>query len=89
MTRLAETAIAATVGCASSLARARARRAARQARASEPQRLMVVAMGKLGGGELNVSSDVDLVFVYPEEGCDRWARSRSPIRNSSIASGGA
>jgi glutamate-ammonia-ligase adenylyltransferase len=29
---------------------------------------MVVAMGKLGGGELNVSSDVDLVFVYPEDG---------------------
>ncbi len=33
-----------------------------------PQRLVVVGMGKLGGGELNVSSDVDLVFVYPEEG---------------------
>ena len=33
-----------------------------------PQRLIVVGMGKLGGGELNVSSDVDLVFVYPEEG---------------------
>ena len=34
----------------------------------DPQRLIVVAMGKLGGGELNVSSDVDLVFLYPEEG---------------------
>ncbi|HEX8010942.1 MAG TPA: bifunctional [glutamate--ammonia ligase]-adenylyl-L-tyrosine phosphorylase/[glutamate--ammonia-ligase] adenylyltransferase [Casimicrobiaceae bacterium] len=33
-----------------------------------PQRLIVVAMGKLGGAELNVSSDVDLVFVYPEDG---------------------
>ena len=32
------------------------------------QRLVVVAMGKLGGRELNVSSDVDLVFLYPEEG---------------------
>jgi len=32
------------------------------------QRLLVVGMGKLGGGELNVSSDVDLVFVYPEDG---------------------
>ncbi|MGH8728940.1 MAG: bifunctional [glutamate--ammonia ligase]-adenylyl-L-tyrosine phosphorylase/[glutamate--ammonia-ligase] adenylyltransferase [Burkholderiales bacterium] len=32
------------------------------------QKLLVVGMGKLGGGELNVSSDVDLVFVYPEEG---------------------
>jgi glutamate-ammonia-ligase adenylyltransferase len=25
-------------------------------------------MGKLGGGELNVSSDIDLIFLYPEEG---------------------
>src|SRR5579862_1553634 len=33
-----------------------------------PQQMIVVGMGKLGGGELNVSSDVDLVFVYPEEG---------------------
>jgi glutamate-ammonia-ligase adenylyltransferase len=30
--------------------------------------LLVVGMGKLGGRELNVSSDVDLVFVYPDEG---------------------
>jgi glutamate-ammonia-ligase adenylyltransferase len=28
--------------------------------------LIVVGMGKLGGGELNVSSDIDLVFVHPE-----------------------
>src|SRR5258708_11103836 len=32
------------------------------------QDLVVVGMGKLGGGELNVSSDVDLVFLYPDEG---------------------
>src|SRR5439155_23025057 len=32
------------------------------------QRLIVVGMGKLGGGELNVSSDIDLVFIYPEAG---------------------
>ncbi|MBE0620264.1 MAG: bifunctional [glutamate--ammonia ligase]-adenylyl-L-tyrosine phosphorylase/[glutamate--ammonia-ligase] adenylyltransferase, partial [Burkholderiales bacterium] len=32
------------------------------------QALMVVGMGKLGGRELNVSSDIDLIFVYPEEG---------------------
>lgn len=30
--------------------------------------LIVVGMGKLGGRELNVSSDIDLIFVYPEEG---------------------
>ncbi|MBK5914408.1 bifunctional [glutamate--ammonia ligase]-adenylyl-L-tyrosine phosphorylase/[glutamate--ammonia-ligase] adenylyltransferase [Rhodocyclus purpureus] len=33
-----------------------------------PQRLLVIGMGKLGGRELNVSSDVDFIFVYPEEG---------------------
>ncbi|MBQ5963426.1 bifunctional [glutamate--ammonia ligase]-adenylyl-L-tyrosine phosphorylase/[glutamate--ammonia-ligase] adenylyltransferase [Massilia sp. ZL223] len=33
-----------------------------------PQRMMVLAMGKQGGGELNVSSDIDLIFVYPEDG---------------------
>ena len=32
------------------------------------QELLVIAMGKLGGGELNVSSDIDLIFVYPEDG---------------------
>ena len=38
------------------------------AESGAPQRLVTVAMGKLGGAELNVSSDVDLVFVYPEDG---------------------
>ena len=33
-----------------------------------PQRLLVIGMGKLGGRELNVSSDIDLIFIYPEEG---------------------
>jgi len=32
------------------------------------QRLIVIGMGKLGGAELNVSSDVDLIFAFPEEG---------------------
>jgi glutamate-ammonia-ligase adenylyltransferase len=38
------------------------------------QALVLVGMGKLGGRELNVSSDIDLIFVYPEEGetvCER------------------
>ncbi len=30
--------------------------------------LWVVGMGKLGGRELNVSSDIDLVYVYDEDG---------------------
>ncbi|MES1981924.1 MAG: bifunctional [glutamate--ammonia ligase]-adenylyl-L-tyrosine phosphorylase/[glutamate--ammonia-ligase] adenylyltransferase [Pseudomonadota bacterium] len=34
----------------------------------EAQQLLVIGMGKLGGGELNVSSDIDLIFVYPEDG---------------------
>lgn len=33
-----------------------------------PQRLVVFGLGKLGGGELNFSSDVDLVYAYPENG---------------------
>jgi [glutamine synthetase] adenylyltransferase / [glutamine synthetase]-adenylyl-L-tyrosine phosphorylase len=32
------------------------------------QPLVVLAMGKLGGGELNFSSDVDLVLLFPEHG---------------------
>ncbi|WP_083460581.1 bifunctional [glutamate--ammonia ligase]-adenylyl-L-tyrosine phosphorylase/[glutamate--ammonia-ligase] adenylyltransferase [Gulbenkiania mobilis] len=32
------------------------------------QSLIVIAMGKLGGYELNVSSDIDLIFIYPESG---------------------
>lgn len=34
----------------------------------EPQEMIVLGMGKLGGGELNVSSDIDLIFVYAEDG---------------------
>jgi len=37
------------------------------AAALEEKALVVVAMGKLGGRELNVSSDIDLIFVYPGE----------------------
>jgi glutamate-ammonia-ligase adenylyltransferase len=33
-----------------------------------PQQMIVIAMGKQGGFELNVSSDIDLIFVYPEDG---------------------
>jgi glutamate-ammonia-ligase adenylyltransferase len=36
--------------------------------AGAPQRLAVIGMGKVGGHELNVSSDIDLVFTYPEAG---------------------
>ena len=33
-----------------------------------PQNLVVIGMGKLGAGELNFSSDIDLVFTYPQAG---------------------
>jgi [glutamine synthetase] adenylyltransferase / [glutamine synthetase]-adenylyl-L-tyrosine phosphorylase len=33
-----------------------------------PARLAALAFGKLGGDELNYSSDIDLMFVYDEEG---------------------
>ncbi|MDB6014266.1 MAG: glutamine-synthetase adenylyltransferase [Gammaproteobacteria bacterium] len=39
------------------------------------QPLVVLAMGKLGGGELNFSSDVDLVLLFPEHGETDGARS--------------
>src|SRR5947207_2410795 len=39
----------------------------RMAEGGRRSKLTVVGMGKLGGGELNVSSDVDLVFLYPGE----------------------
>jgi glutamate-ammonia-ligase adenylyltransferase len=42
------------------------------------QELIVIGMGKLGGRELNVSSDIDLIFVYPEDGDTDGAR---PISN--------
>ena len=32
------------------------------------QRLVVFGLGKLGGGELNFSSDIDLVYAYPNGG---------------------
>ncbi|MCC5452691.1 bifunctional [glutamate--ammonia ligase]-adenylyl-L-tyrosine phosphorylase/[glutamate--ammonia-ligase] adenylyltransferase [Rheinheimera sp. UJ51] len=34
----------------------------------EPMPLLILGMGKLGGGELNFSSDIDLIFTYPSNG---------------------
>ncbi len=45
--------------------------------AGERQRLIVVGMGKLGGRELNVSSDIDLIFIYPDDGDTDGERSIS------------
>ncbi|WP_022665827.1 bifunctional [glutamate--ammonia ligase]-adenylyl-L-tyrosine phosphorylase/[glutamate--ammonia-ligase] adenylyltransferase [Desulfospira joergensenii] len=45
------------------------------------QQLMVLGMGKLGAGELNFSSDIDLIFVYPEEGFVKDESGRDGISN--------
>ena len=71
MTALAETAVAAALTLLESALEAEHGTPVAGGRL---QKLIVVAMGKFGGGELNVSSDVDLVFVYPEEGETRGAR---------------
>jgi [glutamine synthetase] adenylyltransferase / [glutamine synthetase]-adenylyl-L-tyrosine phosphorylase len=42
-----------------------------------PQQLVVIALGKLGAGELNLSSDVDLVFAFPENGSTAGGRKTS------------
>ncbi len=44
----------------------------------QPQELVVLGMGKLGGRELNFSSDIDLVLLYPEPG---ETDGRRPIAN--------
>lgn len=47
------------------------------AESGQPQEMLVIGMGKLGGGELNVSSDIDLIFVFPEDGETNGARTLS------------
>ncbi|MGE9550323.1 bifunctional [glutamate--ammonia ligase]-adenylyl-L-tyrosine phosphorylase/[glutamate--ammonia-ligase] adenylyltransferase [Erwinia amylovora] len=40
----------------------------------EAQPLLILGMGKLGGGELNFSSDIDLIFTWPENGSTTGGR---------------
>ncbi|EPM4835411.1 TPA: bifunctional [glutamate--ammonia ligase]-adenylyl-L-tyrosine phosphorylase/[glutamate--ammonia-ligase] adenylyltransferase [Vibrio parahaemolyticus] len=40
----------------------------------EAQPMLIIGMGKLGGSELNFSSDIDLIFTYPENGETQGAR---------------
>jgi glutamate-ammonia-ligase adenylyltransferase len=42
--------------------------------AGERQEFIVLGMGKLGGGELNFSSDIDLIFLFPDKGTTSGAR---------------
>ena len=43
-------------------------------RSGLPQKMIVLGMGKLGAGELNLSSDIDLIFGYPEGGETQGAK---------------
>lgn len=40
----------------------------------EPVPLLIVGMGKLGGRELNFSSDIDLIFTFPHNGVTQGGR---------------
>ncbi|MBE0439349.1 MAG: bifunctional [glutamate--ammonia ligase]-adenylyl-L-tyrosine phosphorylase/[glutamate--ammonia-ligase] adenylyltransferase [Gammaproteobacteria bacterium] len=40
----------------------------------QPQSMIVLGMGKLGAGELNLSSDIDLIFCYPDNGDTQGGR---------------
>ena len=42
----------------------------------EVQTMLILGMGKLGGQELNFSSDIDMIYVYPERGYTRGGRQR-------------
>jgi len=67
MTRLAEVSLGAAVRLHAQLLRERYGDPVGREHGA-PQELIAIGMGKLGGGELNVSSDIDLIFVYPDEG---------------------
>jgi glutamate-ammonia-ligase adenylyltransferase len=73
MTALAEESVAAA------LAEAHRAAAAVHGEPANGARLIVAALGKLGGGELNVSSDIDLVFLHAENGQTAGPR---PVSNA-------
>jgi glutamate-ammonia-ligase adenylyltransferase len=43
----------------------------------EPQRPFVIGLGKFGGGELNLSSDIDVMFCFAQGGCCEGRRALS------------
>jgi len=67
VSRLAEACLEGALGWLEAHFEARWGRPAPRADGS-PQRLVVLGMGKLGAGELNLSSDIDLIFAFPEKG---------------------
>jgi glutamate-ammonia-ligase adenylyltransferase len=72
LTRIAEAAVEVALACAIHNV---ARRLGQPMTAfDQAARCVVLAFGKLGGEELNYSSDLDLMFVYDEEGATRGGR---------------
>ena len=49
--------------------------------AGQPARCVLLAFGKHGGKELNYSSDIDLMFLYDEEGTTRGRRTVTSLSN--------
>ncbi len=46
-----------------------------------PAEICIVSLGKLGSRELNYSSDIDLLFIYSDEGTTAGVGTRDPITN--------
>ncbi len=65
-TELAE--IALDHACRAARAELDTRHGAPQGSAGEPVEFWTIGMGKLGARELNVSSDIDLIYVYGQDG---------------------
>src|SRR5262249_40251673 len=72
ISRVADTAI--EVALATALRHVGRRFGQPSAASGEPARCVVLAFGKLGGKELNYSSDIDLMFLYDEEGATQGQR---------------
>ncbi|MEO8742392.1 MAG: bifunctional [glutamate--ammonia ligase]-adenylyl-L-tyrosine phosphorylase/[glutamate--ammonia-ligase] adenylyltransferase [Lysobacteraceae bacterium] len=75
---LAETSVLANAALATALAAVETQVAQRHGVIRDAdgnvQRMVVFGLGKLGGGELNFSSDVDLIFAYATHGTSDGAR---------------
>jgi glutamate-ammonia-ligase adenylyltransferase len=77
MTSLAEVALERALAAARDEADARFGAALRAD--GTPCELWIVGMGKLGAAELNVSSDIDLIYVHEEEGTTAGAAGRAGV----------
>ena len=66
VTELAELAL--DVACSAARAELDSRHGAPQSADGQPVQLWIIGMGKLGARELNVSSDIDLIYVYEQDG---------------------